>query len=173
MLIICCRCIGGIGIFVAQTGIEVTTNVPLSHDRAGWDGIVNNLHLLGVVVLFELTLRVLNWKTKSKYPLLSPIYFCSIPFIFYAFLFIFRIDVEVAQDAGYFFPKSGGDTDGSSSSLLGIFSFDEHTFDLLHILDFRTISWDTVVQSIGTMISLTVFSLIHVPGMILFGHTVA
>lgn len=155
-------CIGGIGVFIVISSIEVTNNVSFSWDMNGVHAIIDNMHLFGVVLLFEATLRLLAWKTKGRIPLLAPIYFCSIPFVFYALLWLLRVDTEDAIEAGYFF-DSPPQEEGSSSQGLFDKMFDHHTFDLLRVVDFRTISWTAVYQSIGTMIALSAFSLIHVP----------
>lgn len=131
-------------------------------DLNGIHCIIDNFHLLGVVLFFETTLRLLIWKTKSRVPLLAPIYFCSIPCVFYGCLRVLRIDLDMAKEAGYFFPAPADDEAVASQSLLAR-SFSRHTLDLLHVVDIRTISWKAVYDSLGTMIALAAFSLIHVP----------
>ncbi|CAB9501104.1 solute carrier family 26 [Seminavis robusta] len=153
-------CIGGIGVFITISALEVTNDASFSWDMQGLQGIIDNFHLLSVVLLFEATLRLLIWKTKSRIPLLSPIFFCSIPFAFYAGLWVFRVDMEDAMEAGYFFPAPAGE-DGNQSLFDRAFS--SHTLDLLHVVDFTTISWEAVLNSSGTMVALAAFSLIHVP----------
>lgn len=71
-------CIGGIGIYIAKTGMEITTDAVFSLTSIGahWDGLL-------LVAFFETMLRVLERVTKSRYALLSPIYFCSITPVFY------------------------------------------------------------------------------------------
>jgi len=65
-------------------------------------------------------------------------------------------------DEEYFFPPltgcTGNDCDNGASSL-----WDESVWNIFHIIDFSTISWEAVVKSIPTMIALVMFSLIHVP----------
>ena len=154
-------CIGGIGVFIIVSAMEVTNDTVFTWDLNGLQGIIDNFHLLGVVLLFETTLRLLIWKTKSRVPLIAPIFFCSIPFIFYASLWMFRVDLATAKEAGYFFPAPVDDEDVDQSLLARAFS--PHTFDLLRVVDFRTISWKAVYDSFGTMMALAAFSLIHVP----------
>jgi Sulfate permease family len=153
-------CIGGIGVFIIISALEVTNNQPFTWDMDGLQGLVDNFHLLGVVLLFEGTLRLLTWKTKSRIPLLSPIFFCSIPFVFYAVLWIFRVDMATAKQAGYFFPAPA-DEDANVSLFDRALS--PHTLDLVRMVNFRTISWRAVYESFGTLVALSAFSLIHVP----------
>lgn len=74
---------------------------------------------------------------------------------------MFRVDLATAKEAGYFFPAPVDDEDVDQSLLARAFS--PHTFDLLRVVDFRTISWKAVYDSFGTMMALAAFSLIHVP----------
>jgi SulP family sulfate permease len=155
-------CIGGIGLFIAKTGMEVTMNEVFSVEA-----LVDNVPLWSVVLLLEFILRVLErWTTddsngKAKYPLLSPIYFCSLTPIFYAALWILRIPVQSAMDAGYFFPQLVSDDDTTSSMTSAIFN--DHLLDIWKIIDFSSVSVPAVLDSVPTLIALTLFSLIHVP----------
>eukprot|EP00985_Skeletonema_marinoi_P007938 scaffold3538_cov100-Skeletonema_marinoi.AAC.9 len=156
-------CIGGIGVFIAKTGLEVTANASF--------GMVffEKMPLLLVVFGFEAGLRVLNHLTKdstgtSRYPLLSPIYFCLITPVFYLGIWASGISVETAFTEGYFFPPlddSSGDGSVISFFLSPLWS--ESTWDIFRIVDFSTISWAAVTESIPTMVALVLFSLIHVP----------
>jgi len=156
-------CIGGIGVFITISAIEVTNNVSFSFDLDGIKGIIDNMNLFGVVLLFEGTLRVLMWITKSRVPLLAPIFFCSIPFVFYGALWLLQVDLDMAKDAGYFFPASSDDGEDITNQSIWSRAFSVHTIDLLRLVDFRTISWKAVGDSFGTMVALAAFSLIHVP----------
>ena len=158
-------CVGGIGIFIAKTGLEVTANISFSLDMNGWSAFLQNFHLLVVVFGFEAGLRLINHWTKdesgqSRYPLLSPIYFILITPIFYLGFWMFS---GKGVDDEYFFPpltecSDNNDCDGGSSSLWG-----ESVWEIFHVIDLSTVSWTAVVKSIPTMIALVMFSLIHVP----------
>ena len=145
-------------------------NADFSLTPAGIRLCIKNFHLIGVVLLFEFTLRILTKITtvngKPKYPLLSPIFYCAITPIFYLFLFIFRISMEEAQANGYFFPSVDGVSNvtaevGTNYTPNSIFASD--IFDIWTVINFSTISWSAVIKSIPTLVSLTTFSLIHVP----------
>lgn len=155
----------GIGLYIARTGIEVTMDSAFS-----FSAIAANANLLIIVLIFEVVLRIfqritLNADGKPRYSLLSPIYFCLITPIFYVALWIFRVDMATATDAGYFFPSLDDDCDpsqqqdcSSSSSII-----DAHTFDMWKVIDFSVVSWSAIVSSIPTLVALILFSLIHVP----------
>lgn len=158
-------CIGGIGVFMAATGMEVAMNTSFSFSIDGIKSCVENYDLLGIALAFEIVLRILMWITtdkngKPRYPLLSPIYFCMITPIFYMGLWIFRIDINDAEDAGYFFPSPDGcDPDKSFWERI----FNEDLWEIWSIVDTTTISWTAVVKSLPTLTALACFSLIHVP----------
>jgi SulP family sulfate permease len=169
-------CIGGIGVFIAKTGIEVTVD-----DDFSIDVLIDKSHLIGVVILFEIALRVLEQITKdaqgkSKYSLLTPIYFCMITPVFYLALAVLRIPLSVAKDSGYFFPFLDDDAvcqdgDGEctpistlgSPSVMNSILLDQHLWDMWKVVNIPTVSWVAVWDSIPTLVALTLFSLIHVP----------
>jgi len=152
-------CIGGIGIFIAKTGMEVNAN---SSFPAFLE--TDKLHLLLIVFAFEAGLRLLTYMTKdgtgqSRYPLLSPIYFILITPLFYGFMYILGNDF----DDQYFFPAIVECIDDGTGSCDTVTSA---VFDIFHIIDFSTISWEAVLKSIPTMLALVLFSLIHVVSLV-------
>ena len=164
-------CIGGIGIFIAKTGVEVTIDTEFS-----FRSLLEKVNLLVVVLAFEIMLRILEQVTKdengkSRYPLLSPVYFCMMTPIFYAVLWGFDVSFVEAENAGFLFPSmteactSTVDCDATSATVSTIWGivFDGHLFDLLHIVDLTTVSWKAIFDAIPTIVALTLFSLIHVP----------
>jgi SulP family sulfate permease len=166
-------CIGGIGVFIAKTGLEVTIN-----DAFSIDAITSKWNLLAVIFLFEVVLRILERITKDdhgkpKYTLLSPIYFCMITPVFYFMLFILRVPVSAAEDAGYFFPSLDSDVSvacqgidcstGASPSFWDSVVHDGGMWDMWTIINIPTVSWLAVWDSIPTLLALSIFSLIHVP----------
>uniref|UniRef100_A0A7S2GZ62 Cyclic nucleotide-binding domain-containing protein n=1 Tax=Helicotheca tamesis TaxID=374047 RepID=A0A7S2GZ62_9STRA len=159
-------CIAGIGIFMAVTAIEVTTDEAFSFSMKGIQSCIKNSDLLGLVVLFEVVLRLLVWATKydgkPRYPLLPPIYFCLITPIFYLALLMFGIPKTKAEDAGYFFPSPDLCEPDNGAACRGSL-FDDDVLAVWRVINFTTISWSAVAKSIPTMISLIAFSLIHVP----------
>ena len=154
-------CIAGIGLFIVKTGVEVTINQPL-----GLEAVLDSMNLLYVVIIFEATLRVLEYLNmkkdgKPRFALLSPIFFCMITPIFYAVVYGFDLDVGER----YFFPQLDNAGSGGSGSIESIFNrvFQKNLFDMWRVVDLRNISWSAVAESIPTMMALSLFSLIHVP----------
>lgn len=169
--------IAGIGIFIMKTGIEVTINTVFS-----LQALESHYKLLEVVFIFELTLRILEKLNvmygkngKPLFSLLSPIYFCLITPTFYFVVWVMGISVNDARRDGYFFPSLVNDCEGDnscstgSSSISALASFIKSTvfnkdiFVMWRVVDFSNVSWISIWNSIPTLFSLTIFSLIHVP----------
>jgi SulP family sulfate permease len=156
-------CIGGIGVFIAKTGLEVTANRSFSLDVSGISSFVDRFHLLLVVFGFEVGLRLLNYFTrdssgKAKYPLLSPVYFCLITPVFYLGIWLAGKSTESALEEGYFFPPL---TDEGTSIMSGLMN--DSVWDIFHMVNLSSVSFTAVFQSIPTLLALVLFSLIHVP----------
>lgn len=154
-------CIAGIGLFIVKTGVEVTINQPL-----GVEAVLESMNLLYVVIMFEGTLRVLEYLNMDKngkphFALMSPIFFCMIAPIFYTVVYAF--DLNIGER--YFFPQLDKATSSGFRSFESIFNnvFQKDLFDMWRVVDLRHICWAAVVESIPTMMALSLFSLIHVP----------
>ena len=164
--------------------MEVTLNASLKFDMDSFNYTMNHFDLIGVVFLFEIVLRILLWITtdfstgKQKYQLLTPIYFCMITPIFYLFLWIFQVKINDVKRHGYFFPslndnphrdcnyEGGSSTACPVSAVAKSFlesSFNAEAFIMWRVFDISSVSWRCIFRSIPTLISLAVFSLIHVP----------
>jgi SulP family sulfate permease len=159
-------CIGGIGVFMVVTSIEVTNNSTISFDMDGARSFLDNFYLFRVILGLEATLRILMWATEDKngrpkFQMLCPVFYCMITPLFYLGLALLGISTESATDAGYFFPPAE-EASKEASSQWSIFT-DEHIWDIFRVVDIRTVSWTAVFHSIGTMVALAAFSLIHVP----------
>ena len=161
--------IGGIGVFIgcSSTGVMIGENFTFTAD--GVRTLYDNSNEFAPVVIFEVVLRILMTVLKDKngrpkFTLLAPIFFISIIPMYYFALYIFGVSMEQATTAGYFFPSSVEDVDGSgiTPSFLDTV-FDGHIMDLLRIVDFTTISWTAVINALGTVIGVSCFSVINVP----------
>jgi SulP family sulfate permease len=112
-------CIGGIGVFLFLTGMEGSANKPW---EGNWDTIkvffepaVLPLWLASLAC--ELLLRGLSHATK--FSLLPPFFFLSIPPTFYLILLLSGTPIQTAHDNGWFFEVSHSmaeHLDGANSS---------------------------------------------------------
>mmetsp|Transcript_14436 Transcript_14436/g.19798 ORF Transcript_14436/g.19798 Transcript_14436/m.19798 type:complete len:721 (+) Transcript_14436:603-2765(+) len=141
-------CIGGIGIFIVQTGLEVATSRPWSWrpERLADFLFSDSVYPFWLVALaFELLLRVLLLLFSA--PLLPPFYFVAVPGAFYLGLWGCGVSLEQAHAAGWFFERAE-----QASPLL-----------MWQLLDPRLVDWGLVLACLPTVMALTVFSLMHVP----------
>lgn len=156
-------CIGGIGIYIAKTGLEVTMN-----DVFSVVSLYENWNLLWVVFVFELILRILERITldadgKPQYALLSPIYFCSITPVFYFSIWVLGISMQSAFDEGFFFPPLDACDDAvqdctSSSYSMWSSIFNEDLLNIWKIVHVSTISIPAIVDSLPTLLALVLVS---------------
>jgi sulfate permease, SulP family len=166
-------CIGGIGVFIIFTSIEVSTNQHFTLTREGILTFIDKIHLYGLVIILEIALRLLSYtltdrKTgQQKCRFLTPIFFCAIVPCFYIGLLVLGVSRSQAKDMGYLFPDpADAATVGATSGL----SFHNRVFDG-HVLDMflivasipKFINWTAIRKSLGTVTALCSFSLIHVP----------
>jgi SulP family sulfate permease len=142
-------CIGGIGIFLIVTSIEVSTDVAWEWTSAGVQLFFTPrlLPLWMTSVFFAIILRGLGHVIRNQ-PMLPPLYFISIPFIVYAVIYITRIPLSVARAQGWFFSEV---STGASPFLMW------------ELIDVSKVNWASVGKSIPTVLALSVFSLMHVP----------
>jgi len=144
--------IGGIGIFLMTSGLEVSTSVPWNWDKACFQKYSNPsvvpLWLLTVflVILLRLIVHVTKWTN------VSPFFFLSIPFVFYVFLWAAGVTIDSAHDFGWFFPRSPTD------KLIG-----QSPFMMWTLIDVTLVDWAALLKCVPTAIALIIFSLSHVP----------
>jgi MFS superfamily sulfate permease-like transporter len=140
-------CIGGIGVFIVQTGLEISTGLtfawtadallPFAHGAA--------LARWSLSLSLSLCLRFLGRVVRS--PLLTPAFFVLVPVGFHAALLCARVRYDAPELAGWFFEA-------------------EPTPDwrLLWTVYARgSVAWDVLPSQLGTFAALTLFSLAHIP----------
>ncbi|KAI8986485.1 sulfate transporter family-domain-containing protein [Pilobolus umbonatus] len=143
--------IGGVGWFLVATGIEVSGRLDesLSYTLPMFKKIFLDGHIfslwsssLGVALL----LRFIQHRLSS--PMVVPIFFMVLPFVFYAIVFICRLDVHAVRDAGWIFPLV--------ESNIPFWHF--YTY-----YNFTKVNWSAVAETIPAMLALTFFGVLHVP----------
>lgn len=138
-------CIGGIGIFLVQTGVEISTGIPFRWRLEVLSklatGPVAPMWLLAVGL--SVALRVLSRFVSS--PMLTPVFFGLVAPVFH--LVLLALGRPFPHGGAWFFPA-------------------EETPDwklMWQTYDFGAIAWDVLPSQLGTIAALTLFSLIHVP----------
>eukprot|EP00928_Gymnodinium_smaydae_P023220 TRINITY_DN19244_c0_g1_i1.p1 TRINITY_DN19244_c0_g1~~TRINITY_DN19244_c0_g1_i1.p1 ORF type:complete len:910 (-),score=86.92 TRINITY_DN19244_c0_g1_i1:146-2821(-) len=140
-------CIGGIGIFVTQTGVEVSTGIPWSWTMDSFaahserSALYHLLAAAALVLILNIAIRLVQW------PLLPPFFFVGITPVFYVVLLAMGVSADTAREEGWMFPHP------PATSCLVMWS----------LFDFGVVRWDLILQSIPTMLALTCFGLMHAP----------
>ncbi|KAJ2891950.1 hypothetical protein IWW38_003406, partial [Coemansia aciculifera] len=141
-------CIGGVGYFLFQTGLEVTSRLKL---ELSWHVVrelfrPNTLGLWASSLLVAVLLRVLN--SRFKHPLFVPMFFMIVPAAFYMATATLGLSLETLRAAGW------------------VFSLPDSSVPFYHfytLFDFGNTDWHAVWQAGPTMLGLAFFSILHVP----------
>lgn len=139
--------VGGIGAFVLQNGIENATGRAFEWTLDGLKGLLDAdiVWLWVSSAVLAVTLMVLTRRIST--PLFPPLYFVSIPPLFYVTLMLFGVSTETARENGWFFDRA------------------PHVpfYSLWEQYDFSLVAWELIPKQLGTIVGLTFFSLMHVP----------
>ncbi|KAJ2180005.1 hypothetical protein GGH18_005447, partial [Coemansia sp. RSA 530] len=141
-------CIGGVGYFLMQTGMEVTSQIQLS---LSWPVLrelfaPNALGLWGSSLGLAVLLRVLC--TRFTHPLFVPMFFMVVPAMFYITTAALGLSMETLRATGWVFalPDAG-----------------EPFYHFYTLFDFGNTDWHAIVKAVPTMLGLAFFSILHVP----------
>lgn len=148
-------CIGGVGVFLLETGFEVSGRLEaekgfqydletLKYFLQSWSMIA----LWGTPLMLAIVLRIVT--TKIHHPLVMPAYFISITPIFYLIAVVgLGKSLEELRYAGWIFDIGAAG--------------DAPFYRYFTYLDFSQTSLRAIWNTMPTMISLTFFSVLHVP----------
>ncbi|TMW64337.1 hypothetical protein Poli38472_012959 [Pythium oligandrum] len=139
--------IGGIGVFVLQNGIENATGHPFDWTQEGLLSLFDeSVVWLWVSSAFLAALLALltRWIRSPVFP---PVFFVSIPPLFYLALLILGISPKDARAHGWFFDKAP----------------DVEFYTMWEQFQFGSVEWSVIPKQTGTILGLTFFSLMHVP----------
>ncbi|KAJ2009661.1 hypothetical protein GGI04_000233 [Coemansia thaxteri] len=141
-------CIGGVGYFLLQTGLEVTSRVKLG---PSWHVlrellVPNTFGLWASSLAVAVLLRALC--ARFKHPLFVPIFFMFVPAAFYTVAAALGLSMESLRAAGWVFalPDSG-----------------VPFYHFYTLFDFGNTDWRVVWRTFPTMLGLAFFSILHVP----------
>ncbi|KDN50869.1 hypothetical protein K437DRAFT_221770 [Tilletiaria anomala UBC 951] len=148
-------CIGGVGVFLIETGLEVSGRLQ-AEDGFQWNiktlrYFLQSWHMVALWLLpftFAVLLRFITH--QFHHPLIFPTYFMFIPIVFYIITAgILRIDLAKLRADGWVF-------DIGRAAEAPFYRF--YTY-----IDFRQTSFKALVATIPTQLALTFFGILHVP----------
>lgn len=148
-------CIGGVGVFLMETGFSVSARIESEGGfKYNWDTIrqltvnietiLQWLFPLGQAVLLNVI------ASRCKHPLLIPAYFLSVFVLFYfTMLVVLRMDMSDLWSRGWVF-------DIQEAAHAPFYRF--YTY-----FDFGQTSWKAIWASMPTQMALVFFGILHVP----------
>ncbi|KAJ2357519.1 hypothetical protein H4S02_012529, partial [Coemansia sp. RSA 2611] len=141
-------CIGGVGYFLLQTGLEVTSHLKLELSWYVMRELLrpDTLGLWSSSLLVAVLLRMLS--ARFKHPLFVPVFFMLVPAAFYAVTTLLGLSLETLRAAGW------------------VFSLPDSSTPFYHfytLFDFGNTDWRAIWQASPTMLGLAFFSILHVP----------
>ncbi|KAJ1728352.1 hypothetical protein LPJ61_004079 [Coemansia biformis] len=141
-------CIGGVGYFLLQTGMEITSRVELDPSWAVLRRLFepNALGLWTSSLALAILLRVLS--ARYTRPLFVPVFFMAVPAIFYLVTAALGLSLETLRATGWVFAMPNADVP---------------FYHFYTLFDFGNTDWYAIAQTVPTMLGLAFFSLLHVP----------
>ncbi|KAG9045458.1 hypothetical protein FS837_006274 [Tulasnella sp. UAMH 9824] len=146
-------CIGGVGVFLVETGLEVSASL---NDAEGftytWKTaklFLTNTHVISLwVPAFALAviLRIITHKVHHQ--LIFPMFFLAIPCIFYAVKAIIGVDLDTLRKTGWVF-----DVGAQSAPWYQFYKY----------YNFRKTSFPALIATMPTQLALLFFNILHPP----------
>ncbi|RHZ74684.1 hypothetical protein CDV55_108370 [Aspergillus turcosus] len=143
-------CIGGVGFFLMQTGVQVSArlsgslelNMPTLQKLFHMDTLL----LWMIPLLLAIAFLVLKRFVRSNF--LVGAYFIAVAVVFYVVKFSARVSMDTLRSKGWVF-------DAPSSS--------NPWYHFYTLYDFSAVDWSAFVDTIPAMFALTFFGVLHVP----------
>ncbi|KAJ3156911.1 hypothetical protein HDU86_003446 [Geranomyces michiganensis] len=142
-------CIGGIGLFLIFTGVEVTSGITTAYTLEYLRAIFQlaELKLWGTSLGLAIFLKMLQ--RRIQHPLFVPLFYVCVPIFFYLVVFIGRFPLEEVRNAGWLITLPEGPP--------------APFYEFWTYYDFSAIDWGAIPATIPTQLALTFFGILHVP----------
>ncbi|KAJ3151683.1 hypothetical protein HDU89_001731 [Geranomyces variabilis] len=142
-------CIGGIGLFLIFTGVEVTSGITTAYTLEYLRAIFKlaELKLWGTSLGLAIFLKMLQ--RRIQHPLFVPLFYVCVPVLFYLVVFIGRFSLEEVRNAGWLISLPEGPP--------------APFYEFWTYYDFAAIDWGAIPATIPTQLALTFFGILHVP----------
>ncbi|WWD17472.1 hypothetical protein CI109_101913 [Kwoniella shandongensis] len=145
-------CIGGVGIFLIETGLEVSRGLKeegFEYNLATLKLFFESWHVVAlwtIPLALAILLRVITHFYHHQ--LIFPAYFFVIPVIFYIVVVIGRWDMTTLRNAGWVF-----DVGKNTQAWWKFYTY----------FDFRKTNWEAFWAAMPTQLALVFFGILHVP----------
>ncbi|CDZ96940.1 vacuole protein [Phaffia rhodozyma] len=144
--------IGGVGVFLIETGLEVAAGIEgegidFTHNTyVQLFGSAHNVLLWAIPLFLALFLRLIS--LRYTHELVFPAYFLVVPIIFYIVIAIIGVDFETLRKNRWVFEVG---------------QVKEPWYTFYSYYDFRQVHWGAFWKSMSTQFALVFFGILHVP----------
>ncbi|KAJ7021466.1 sulfate transporter family-domain-containing protein [Mycena alexandri] len=149
-------CIGGVGAFLIETGLTVSLRISDDDFTATWETFkfvffdAHNLALWTIPLALAILLRVVTESLRWRHQLVFPLYFISIPVIFYIIVAAAQLNIADLRDSGWIFDMAArGNT--------------EHWYKFYTYYDFSKVRFGPLWSTLPTQFALLFFNILHPP----------
>ncbi|KAJ6017649.1 hypothetical protein N7451_001028 [Penicillium sp. IBT 35674x] len=143
-------CIGGVGYFLLQTGVEVSARLPGSMEY-NLETLEKLFHADTValwIIPLSLAIGLLVLKRFIRSNFLVGAYFIAVAVMFYIIVLIARVPMDTLHQKGWAF-----DAPSSNNPWYHFYS----------LYDFSAVNWTAFADTLPAMFALTFFGVLHVP----------
>uniref|UniRef100_A0A0W0FIS6 Putative vacuole protein n=1 Tax=Moniliophthora roreri TaxID=221103 RepID=A0A0W0FIS6_MONRR len=150
-------CIGGVGVFLIQTGLTVSLRIPDDDFAYNWETFklmffnTHKLALWTIPLALAVLLRIIT--SKWKHQLVFPIYFVIIPVLFYIIVAAAQLNLGELRHAGWLFDAVASANGGGEEEWYKFYTYLH--WDLIHVGPL----WSTL----PTQFALLFFNILHPP----------
>jgi SulP family sulfate permease len=142
-------CIGGIGFFLLLTGVEITAKIAPVVSLQYFVDLVQPQALKLWLSSFAVAMLLKVLQEFIENPMLVPVFYATIPILFYIIVFSIGIPLEELRAQGWLFQFQS--------------ATDAPFYIFWTYFDFSLVDWTAVIATIPTQLALTFFGILHVP----------
>lgn len=145
--------IGGVGVFLLETGLEITVGLNNDGFRYTWGTfsyLFTNARIfcqwfpaLGLAAILKILTHF------NSHPMITPIFFIAIPIMFYIIVLSADIPLDKLRKLNWLFDVG----EGAQVPWYRFYSY----------FDFKAVSWKALLQTLPTQLALVFFGILHVP----------
>jgi len=142
-------CIGGIGIFLIQTGIQIITGYNFEFTVDYMKNIFTSPTLPIWLLSAAFAIILSYMRTKISNPLLTPVFVTVLPIVFYIVMFVGGLDMNILKEKGWFFKLN---YEGEESSLF---------YPFWTYFNFKKVQWSVIPSTFSTISTMILFGILN------------
>ncbi|KAJ7747683.1 sulfate transporter family-domain-containing protein [Mycena maculata] len=149
-------CIGGVGAFLIETGLAVSLRISDDDFTATWSTFkfvffdTHNLALWTIPLALAVLLRVATECLRWRHQLLFPLYFLTIPVVFYIVVAAAQLNIADLRESGWIFDMAAG---GKQESWYKFYQY----------YDYSNVRFGPLWSTLPTQFALLFFNILHPP----------